>query len=111
MNNGLHHLHVRKRLYKNLEKYPHPDRLTYLLDKVMFGVAIVMPIVLLPQVIQLYVSKDAAGLSFVTWSFGCVINFLWSFYGYVHKEKPLCVASAMSGLLNLSIALGILLYR
>ncbi|MEI7719858.1 MAG: PQ-loop domain-containing transporter [bacterium] len=111
MSDGLHHLRLRKRLYKNLEKYPSPEWQKRILDRVMFGVAFVMPVVLLPQVIQLYVSKDAAGLSFVTWFFASLINFLWSLYGFVHKEKPLGIASTLVGVLNMSIAVGILLYR
>lgn len=111
MNDGLHHLHLRKRLYKNLEKYPHPLWWKRLLDKVMFGVAFVMPVVLMPQVIQLYTSKQAGGLSFLTWFMVSIINFLWSLYGFVHKEKPLCIASFLVGVLNMSIAVGILLYK
>ena len=111
MNDGLHHLHLRKRLYKNLEKYPHPLWWKRLLDKVMFAVAFVMPVVLFPQVVQLYTSRQAAGLSFPTWFLISIFNFLWALYGFAHKEKPVLISSVAMGLLNMSIAVGILLYQ
>ena len=111
MSDGLHHLHLRKRLYKNLENYPHPQFLKRALDRMMFGVAFVAPVVLMPQVIQLYTSKSAEGLSLPTWFLLGAINFLWALYGFVHKEKPVVISSFFMGILNMSIAVGIVLYR
>ncbi len=77
----------------------------------MYGVAVASPLALLPQVTQVFTSKNADGLSLVSWSlFGC-INVLWVIYAIVHKEKPILIANVLVGILNFTLVYGILLYR
>lgn len=109
--NDLHHLHVRKRIYKNLEKYPNKNWFKRALDYVMYGVAIATPIALFPQVFRLFTYQDAAGLSIITWSMLGCINILWIVYGIVHKERPILIANVLVGILNWALIYGILLYR
>lgn len=108
---NLHHLHVRKRIYKNLENYPNTNQLKRALDYIMYGVAIVTPLALLPQVFQLFTYKDAAGLSLLTWVLLGCLNFLWIVYALVHKEKPILLANVLMGILNFTLVCGIVLYR
>lgn len=108
---NLHHLHTRKRVYKNLEGYPHTRWFKRMLDYVMYGVAIVTPLALLPQVFQLFTYKDATGLSLLTWVLLGCLNFLWIIYALVHKEKPILLANVLMGILNFTLVYGILLYR
>lgn len=108
---GLHHIHLRKRLYKLAEPYPHPARLKRWLDKVMVVVAIAGPLSTIPQVVQLYTTKDAEGLSFVTWFLWTVLSVLWGLYGYVHKETPIVISNVMYVLLQGLVVVGIFLYR
>ncbi|KKW09416.1 MAG: hypothetical protein UY47_C0017G0003 [Parcubacteria group bacterium GW2011_GWB1_49_7] len=111
MSNGLHHLHTRKRLYKNLERYPHPSALKRTLDHAMYFVAIITPLVLLPQVLQVFTTKDAGGLSLQTWFLLGCINILWILYGLVHREPPIYVSNFLVGILNFAVVYGIFLYR
>ena len=110
MSNGLHHLHIRKRMYKNLERYPHSSVVKRALDSLMYLVAVITPLVLLPQVFQLFVYKSAAGLSITTWFLLGCINVLWVFYGLVHKEVPILIANLLVGILNFVVVYGIILY-
>ena len=111
MNLGTQHLHLRKRMYKNLEPYPHPIRFKRYFDGLMYVVGSLAPLALLPQVIHLYVHKDAAGLSISTWILLGIINTLWACYGVIHKEKPIFIANLGMMILNFSIVIGIILYR
>ncbi|HUQ30165.1 MAG TPA: hypothetical protein VM103_01455 [Candidatus Paceibacterota bacterium] len=111
MDNGLHHHEVRKRLYENLEPYPHPVPLKRFFDRLMYVAALAAPLVLLPQVLTLYQSKDASGLSLVTWSFLTLINALWVMYGAIHKERLIMTSAFLICMIDIVIVTGILLYR
>lgn len=107
---GEHHLHLRERIYKNLESFPHGDAFKRRFDRIMIVAGTVAPLVLLPQVIQIHTLKDAGSFSLVTWVLVLCGNFLWVSYGIIHKEKTIYLANTVSGILNSSIIVGILLY-
>lgn len=111
MDGGLHHHEVRKRLYENLEPYPHPAAFTRFFDRLMYVAALAAPLVLLPQVLTLYETKDASSLSLVTWSFLGVINALWVIYGWLHKERIIFVSTFLLCILDMTIVAGILMFR
>jgi uncharacterized protein with PQ loop repeat len=111
MSGPLHHMHLRKRTTKNVcEPYPARTPGLRLLDKLMYGVGLLAPIALLPQVIRVYQDGDVSGLSIYTWGGLSFVNLLWAFYGYVHNEKPILIANTLVTILNLSIVIGILKY-
>ena len=103
-------IHLDRRL-RSAISMPSTRRMVRYFDYFMYGVALVSPIALLPQVIQLFWERDATGLSLPTWLLLGGINLLWAVYGAVHKQRPLLIASFLIGFLDLLIVLGILLYR
>jgi len=107
---SFHHLHTRKRIYKRLDTYP-SSGFKKALDYIMYAVAVVTPLALLPQVVQVFTTKDAAGLSLATWFLLGCINLLWITYAWVHKEKPILVANVLVAFLNFTLVYGIVLYR
>jgi uncharacterized protein with PQ loop repeat len=111
MNLGLDHLHLRKRLYSNLEEYPHPEKFRRWFDGLMYGIGVIAPAALLPQVIQLYFFRSAAGLSPLTWALLGIINGLWATYGALHKETPILIANLGMATLDFVILIGIFLFR
>lgn len=111
MNGGLHHLLVRRRIYKNLEQFPHQDAGKRFFDRVMYGVSILGPAVLLPQVFQVYISRDVSALSLSTWALLGSVNILWAVYGYIHHERPILITNVFTCTLNFGIVIAILLYR
>lgn len=76
----------------------------------MYGVGLVAPLALLPQILQIYTTKSAAGLSVPTWFLLIIHNVLWSLYAVVHKEPQLMLANSLFALFNTTIFVGILLY-
>ncbi len=94
-----------------LEPFPARTALKRALDYLMYGVALFAPLVLLPQIIQLYSSKSSAGLSLVTWLLLTLVNVMWATYAVVHKDKHILFANILMALFNITIVAGILLYR
>lgn len=107
---GFHHLRSRVLTSNGLEPFPSRNAWKRTLDYVMYGVGIFAPIALVPQILQIYTTKNGAGLSLLTWSFLVVFNILWTMYGAVHKDKHIFFASMLMGIFNGIIVIGILLY-
>jgi uncharacterized protein with PQ loop repeat len=107
---GFHHVRARARGTEDLEPFPSENARKRFLDYLMYGVGIIAPIALLPQIIQLYTTKSSAGISLLTWFFLALINTLWAIYAMAHKDKQLLFASIFMALFDLIIVVGILLY-
>ncbi len=99
------------RVSSGLEPFPARTTFKRALDYVMYGVVILAPLALLPQIIQLYSEKSSAGLSLVTWILLTLVNILWATYAVVHKDKHILFANVLMALFNITIVAGILLYR
>ena len=110
MDVGTHHLHLRKRMYKNLEAYPHPEALKRLFDRMMYVVGVAMPLALLPQVLQVYATHDVGELSFFTWSVLGFFNILWTIYGILHRTPPIIIGSAITGVFQFSLVWAIIAF-
>lgn len=107
---GFHHLRKRVRMTRGLEPYPARSSWKRYLDYLMYGVGILAPIALLPQILQIYSTKSAAGVSLPTWSLLMLANLLWALYGAVHKDNQLFFANALMAAFVFIIIAGILLY-
>lgn len=108
--NGFHHVRARVRRAKGLEPFPARGALKRLLDYLMYGVGILAPIALVPQIIQIYTTKSSTGISLLTWLLLALINTLWALYGAVHKDRHILFAGTLIALFDLVIVVGILMY-
>lgn len=107
---GLHHFQLRKRIHEGLEAYPHPDKFKRVIDKLIFFVGLVGPIMTIPQVTNIWIDKNAAGVSLITWSTYVVTSIFWLMYGISHKEKPIIVTYTAWLFLDASVAVGTFIY-
>ncbi len=107
---GFHHLRRRIRVAKGLDTFPSRDATRRRFDYLMYGVGIFAPLALLPQILQLYTTKSAAGLSLITWILLTTVNLLWALYGGAHKDRHILFASVLMGMFNATVVIGILLY-
>lgn len=109
MTNGLHHLHLQRRLREIAGRpHKHTSASARGLDRIMYVTALVSPLVLVPQVMQLYRTHDTSGISISTWALLFVINALWTAYSVVHREWQLFLTSFLMGALDVVIVVGIL---
>lgn len=80
------------------------------IDGVMSVAAVAHPMIAIPQVLQIYITKQAAGLSIVTWSTFGLFGLVFLAYGIVHRLKPYIIMQICWMTVNASIVLGIILY-
>lgn len=72
---------------------------------IAFGVAMN-----LPQIIEIYTNKNAAGVSSVSWlGFTCV-SIIWFSYGMVHKDKAIMLNSSLLIVMQSVVAIGSIIY-
>lgn len=107
---GIHHLNRRKRVHKKLEAYPHKNKWINLLDRFLMVVAVFGPLIALPQILQIYLSRNAAGVSSLSWGLYAFFNLPWIAYGIVHREKPIIIGYSLWFVTNLIVLFGSLIY-
>jgi uncharacterized protein with PQ loop repeat len=107
---GLHHFHARKRTHQKLEPYPHPEKVKNFFDKSIFYVAILGPLFTIPQVLQIWLLKDASGVSLVSWSSYIAIAIFWLAYGCLHNERPIIIANILWLVFQVAIVAGTVIY-
>lgn len=111
MSNALHHRHIRKRLYRKFERYPSTSALRRFFDYLVYIVALFTPLVLVPQVIQLFATKDVGGFSLPSWFLFGLIGIIWATYGIIHREWPIILSNTIMAFLDFVVVVGILIYR
>ena len=81
-----------------------------MLDRAVLGVGILGPIMSIPQIALIYISRDAAGVSPVSFLAWALFDIPWIVYGLVHREPPIVVTYTLWLAFNLLIFLGALIY-
>jgi uncharacterized protein with PQ loop repeat len=107
---GLHHFHRRKRIHEKHEPYPHPDKWKNLMDRMIYVVGMFGPIMAIPQLLGIWVEKNTAGVSLITWGAFLIIAVFWITYGIMHKAKPIITTYIGWIIMDILIVAGILLY-
>ena len=106
----LHHLHKRKIVCEKTEKYPHPHKGIRFLDNFLLVIAILGPLVNLPQILKIFTLKNATGVAVLTFIFYAIFDIPWIVYGAVHKEKPIIIAYSLWLVTNIVVIAGTLIY-
>jgi len=79
-------------------------------DKLMYFVAVVIPLMTIPQIIKIWNNKSAQDVSLETWVAYLISAILWLIYAIKHKEKPLILNSILWILLELLVIAGVIFY-
>ena len=106
----MRHLHLRKRVSRNLEPYPSSKFWIRVLDRVVFTGGVIGPVMTIPQLMLIYGEKDASGVSAISWFAWAGLNIPWILYGFVHKETPIVITYTLWFCTNLIVAVGAVLY-
>jgi len=107
---GIHHIHKRKRVHEKLKPYPHENTWINFLDRLLIVVAVIGPLMALPQIMQIYIFKNAAGVSALSWGLYTFFNIPWIIYGVVHRYKPITLGYILWFIVNLAVTIGALIY-
>ncbi|HUO50447.1 MAG TPA: PQ-loop domain-containing transporter [Candidatus Paceibacterota bacterium] len=103
---GLHHYHTRSRK----EPYPASRFGLRILDVTVYIAGIVGPLATIPQIVQIYTTHSAAGVSVATWVMYVLFDTPWIAYAVVHKERPLLLCYVLWVLCNALVAVGAIIY-
>ena len=96
---------------KRHESGQHPNTPTKrFIDKAIYPVALSGPIFTIPQVLKIFVGKDATGVSALSWFLFIPAAVFWVWYGIVHKETPIIVTNVAWIFVQVLIVIGTLMY-
>jgi len=107
---GLHHQHIRKRIHKKHEEYPHSNKLKRFYDKFIYVIVIIAPITNIPQLLRVWIEKDASGVSPTSWFLFSGISITWLIYGILHKDKHILLMNTLLMIIQATIAIGAIIY-
>jgi len=106
----MYHQPIRKRIHQKHEEYQNKDRLNRFYDKFIYFVVIIAPIANIPQLLKVWIEKDASGVSSLSWFFFSGISISWFIYGILHKDKPILLMNAALMVIQVLIAIGAIVY-
>lgn len=92
------------------ENINHISKHQKFIDKLIYVVAIIMPLMTIPQVYNVWVLQEVAGVSLLTWGMFTVFSFIWLWYAIEHKNYPLLVNNILWISLQGAVAIGIILF-
>jgi MtN3 and saliva related transmembrane protein len=104
---GLRHKYERAH---GLKPQPKSAYVTFL-DKLTFVAGVVGPFTVLPQIYSIFHSHSAAGVSMITWLLIFIVTFPWILYGVAHKDKSIIVSFSLWEVVNMTVVVGVLMYR
>lgn len=102
------HMHPHQR--RRREPFPSTNFWHWLLDSIVMAAGILGPLCTLPQVIIIYGSHEAAGVSVFTWTLYAILDTPWILYGWVHRERPIFYSYLLWCTFNSLVAVGAMLY-
>lgn len=80
------------------------------IDSAMSVAAIIHPLMAVPQVVQIYVTEQAAGLSLFTWAAWLALGMVFLAYGLAHRLRPYILMQVLWVIVDVLVILGILIY-
>jgi uncharacterized protein with PQ loop repeat len=101
-----HHHQVKKQRTLIVKKSKQPA----LVDKATFVVAILEPLVTLPQATTIFAAKTAAGVSLATWVGYELLTFVWIWYALVHKDRLILLYQGLFLVIQTGVIIGGLMY-
>jgi uncharacterized protein with PQ loop repeat len=77
----------------------------------MYFVGIIAPIMTLPQLWEIWVNHQTAGVSMATWIAYAIVSGIWATYGVIHRDKPIIFTQTLLFILGLLVVVGIWIGR
>lgn len=100
MHVGLHHAEKREK-----------EGTANFFDRLMIVVGLIGPLSLIPQILEIWNSKNIDGISLLSWVLLTLVSFMWMIYGIFHRSKALIVSNLLLIIMNLLIVVGVLMVR
>jgi uncharacterized protein with PQ loop repeat len=68
------------------------------------------PFMMIPQIIKIYVEKDASSIALSSWLLFLFPASLWVVYGISHKDKVITICNSAWAISYLFVIIGAILY-
>ncbi len=81
-----------------------------LVDRLTFIVAVIEPVITLPQVYVIFRDKTATGVSLSTWVGYEILTVIWLWYGLEHKDKMIILYQGLFMIVQTGVIVGGILY-
>ena len=102
---GLFHFYSRKSSHKK-----HRSSFLKFIDRFIYLVVFVDIVMTIPQLLQIWLEKDASGVSAISWGAYILTSGFWLAYGLSHRIKPIVVSAILWIIIQLFIVIGVLIY-
>lgn len=83
---------------------------TTFVDRATYVVAIVEPIITIPQATTIFVHHTAAGISLTSWFGYEILTVVWIWYAHVHKNRLIMIYNLMYFVIQTVIIFGGIIY-
>jgi|SRR5687767_4395924 len=80
-------------------------------EKVLRGLSVVTMLMTVPQVLTIWLGRDASGVSLISWVSYLAAACLWFVYGIQKRDKTIYLACIGWVLLDAAVVIGILVHR
>ena len=101
MSTRSHHRHL-SRIIKRKKSF---------IDRAVLAIAIVEPLMTIPQIYQIWSTHNAQGVSLLSWLFYMLAAAVWLVYGIKIRDKPIILSSSLWVLTEGLVVLGVLFYK
>ncbi len=118
---GIHHSLQRKHEWRFIQRFfsffarlfGHRDReqMIHLFDKFIAVVGLIGPIMTTPQIMNVWIHHQVAGLALASWGTYVCTSTFWLIYGILHKERAIILVNIAWVISNASVVAGILAFR
>lgn len=93
-----------------IEQVKRSSKFERIMHKLIFGIALIWPILTIPQILTIWVEKNASWLSLFTWGAYVISNTCWLIYGIVQKEKAIIFGNILWVIVNTAVTIGVIIY-
>ena len=80
------------------------------LEKILRGLSVFTMLMTVPQVVTIWVGRDAGGVSLVSWASYLLAACLWLVYGLQKHDKTIYLACVGWVLLDAAVVIGIIVH-
>ena len=108
---GTGHLHATITLTMHVHKIKHStEREKAVLDRLIYPIGMIFPLSTIPQIVEIFVSGDASGVSLLTWGAYAVLGFILLLWAIADSIKPLIISYSLWMLMYIAVLIGVMLY-
>lgn len=76
----------------------------------VLAIAIIEPVMTLPQIYEIWIKQQAEGVSSTTWGLYIFAAIIWLMYGIQLRDRPLIISSFLWIITESAVLVGVLIY-